>query len=76
MSAEPSRGGTVKRKKTVVNDAVAAKIEKAQQNEGKPQTDMTIHVTDTGATVSTIQRFCQGIAFNSRSDCSCLQNPY
>ncbi|KAK5668029.1 hypothetical protein QVD99_005073 [Batrachochytrium dendrobatidis] len=47
------------KKKSVVADAVAAKIEKAATVGINVDTDYTIHVTDGGDTVRTVERICQ-----------------
>ena len=40
--------------------AIAAKMEQAASNVVKSTIDYTIHVTETGETVRTVDRICQG----------------
>ena len=50
---------TARRKHTIVNDAVAAKMDKS--NTSQSFIDFTVHITDGGDQVRTVERICQGI---------------
>lgn len=47
-------------KKHEVATAVAAKMEQAANTGKNVSTDFTIHITDSGDTVRTVERICQG----------------
>ncbi|KAJ3272273.1 3',5'-cyclic-nucleotide phosphodiesterase (PDEase) (3':5'-CNP) [Terramyces sp. JEL0728] len=63
----PSRGSTVQRKKTIVNEKVAQKISGAK-GPNLETSDFTIHITEAGEEVRTTTRICKDAEFYSKKD--------
>lgn len=60
MDQKPLTSTPTVKKKPVVNDAVAAKLEKSAGGVEAPSQDFTIHITEAGDTFRTVERVCQG----------------